>query len=93
MKTGMFEYASGVRMWKLDSKIHREDGPAIIQPDGHKEWWVNGLRHRIDGPAIEWINGDKWWFLDDIGMPFETWLDNNPDMTDEEKIMFKLQYG
>jgi hypothetical protein len=47
----------------LNNNIHREDGPAVEYPDGHKQWWINGKRHREDGPAIEWGNGDKSWCL------------------------------
>lgn len=25
-----------------EGKLHREDGPAIVLIDGHKEWWVDG---------------------------------------------------
>lgn len=31
---------------------HREDGPAIIRPDGTEQWMKDGVTHRIDGPAI-----------------------------------------
>ena len=26
-----------------DEELHREDGPAVIWPDGRKEWWINGI--------------------------------------------------
>ena len=41
-------------------KLHRIDGPAVINGD-RLEWWVDGNRHRIDGPA--YISGDyqSWW--------------------------------
>jgi len=45
---------------------HREDGPAIEDPNGSKEWWVHGKRHRLDGPAIERANGSKEWFVNDM---------------------------
>jgi hypothetical protein len=57
------------------------------------EWRLDGKFHRTDGPAIIWKNGDVAWFLHDIEMPFNEWLDQNPDMTNEEKVMMKLQYG
>ena len=28
--------------WVLNGKRHREDGPAVKYPDGHKEWYLNG---------------------------------------------------
>jgi hypothetical protein len=62
---------------------------------GDKFFRVNGRLHRTDGPAIEWISGKfgKQWFLDDISMTFDDWLDRHPYMTDEEKVMFKLEFG
>ena len=56
-------------MYALDpqmTKLHRIDGPAIIEP-GIEEWWLNGRRHRIGGPAViahgygrETVY-EKWW--------------------------------
>ena len=43
--------------------LHREDGPAVEDTDGHKEWYINGKRHREGGPALEWNNGDKEWYI------------------------------
>lgn len=45
--------------------LHREDGPAIIHPDGYKAWYRYGKRHREDGPAVEHPNGEKQWWLKD----------------------------
>jgi hypothetical protein len=53
----------GNKLWRLNGKCHREDGPAIEWHDGSKEWWVNGIRHRVDGPAIIYAVGYKKWFL------------------------------
>lgn len=37
----------------LNGKLHREDGPAVINSNGTKEWFVHGVRHRTDGPAVK----------------------------------------
>ena len=44
-------------------KVHREDGPAIMKPDGYQSWWQNNHLHRDDGPAIIRPDGDFefWW--------------------------------
>lgn len=47
----------------VTGKMHRKEGPAVIQRDGTKEWWFHGKRHREDGPAIEFANGNKEWFV------------------------------
>ena len=50
--------------WKLNGKLHREDGPAYEHPSGFKSWYFNDERHRIGGPAIECPDGSKSWWLD-----------------------------
>ena len=55
--------ADGTKMWWLNGKLHREDGPAIEYADGTKEWWLNGKLHRTDGPAVEYADGTKKWYL------------------------------
>ena len=45
-------------------KFHREDGPAVIYPNGTKWWCLNGKLHREDGSAIEYFDGiNEWWHL------------------------------
>ena len=50
IKTGSTE-----RIWYINGKRHREDGPAIEYADGTKKWYLNDQRHREDGPACEWV--------------------------------------
>jgi hypothetical protein len=53
----------GIIWWKLpDGIFHREDGPAIEYPDGHRAWYLNGKHHREDGPALIQSNGKMWWY-------------------------------
>ena len=54
--------SNGTITYKLNNKLHREDGPAIEYLNGDKEWWINGNLHREDGPAIEWYDGDEFWY-------------------------------
>ena len=56
-------YPEGYKIWYLNGKIHREDGPAIEWANGDKSWYLNGILHREDGPAIEAANGDKSWWI------------------------------
>jgi hypothetical protein len=46
-------------VWLLDSKLHREDGPAVITANGGQAWWLNDKLHRTDGPAVIWANGGQ----------------------------------
>lgn len=43
----------------LNSKLHREGGPAVIKADDSEEWWINGELHREDGPAIKNADGSE----------------------------------
>jgi hypothetical protein len=36
------EYATGGKVWYINSKRHREDGPAIEYANGNKAWYING---------------------------------------------------
>ena len=65
MKSFRTKDVNGIIIWKTeDEKLHKEDGPAIIYPDGDKWWYINGKIHREDGPAIEGVDGSKEWWVD-----------------------------
>jgi len=45
-----------------DDERHCEDGPAIIQSNGHKEWYIHGIHHREGNlPTIVTDQGDLTW--------------------------------
>ena len=56
----------GTIFYKLNGKLHREDGPAIEFSDGTKWWFLHDDRHRLDGPAIEHSDGYKEWWINYI---------------------------
>ena len=57
------ERTDGQKEWRVNGRLHRLGGPAIVYPDGRREWFANGRRHRLDGPAIERPNGSKEWWV------------------------------
>ena len=64
MKNGLFiDDISGIKIWFLNNKYHRIDGPAIECANGSKCWYQDGEHHRIDGPAIDYIDGYKEWWI------------------------------
>ena len=84
----------GTKVWFLNDKQHREDGPAVEYPSGTKSWWLNGELHRTDGPATENNIGYKSWFINgkrhrvdgpavEFGANKEWWL-NDKKYTEEE---------
>jgi hypothetical protein len=42
MKNGKHTDKYGSQRWYKNDKLHREDGPAVIRPDGTQHWWLNG---------------------------------------------------
>jgi len=55
----------GTKEYRLDGKLHREDGPAVECTNGNKYWYFNDKLHREDGPAVEYKNGIiNFWYLD-----------------------------
>jgi hypothetical protein len=85
-------YADGDKAWYQHGKFHRDDGPAVEYADGDKFWYQHDKRHRYDGPAVEHADGTNEWWLNDELLTFEEWLDK-VNMSDEDKVMMKLQYG
>ena len=58
---GVFEL--GVYLVRNSSgQLHRDDGPAIVYPDGPQAWYRNGQLHRDDGPAVVHSNGEQHWY-------------------------------
>jgi hypothetical protein len=53
----------GIITYFVDNKLHREDGPAIIYPNGTKFWYKEGNNHREVGPAKVWVDGNEEWWL------------------------------
>ena len=86
------EYASGDKIWKVNGKFHRTDGPAIEWANGEKEWYQNGNRHRTDGPACEYADGEKFWYIDGICYSFSEWCEKL-NLSREEKCELALIYG
>ena len=64
----------GTIYYYVDSKLHRDNGPAIEYSHGEKHWYKNGKRHREDGPAIESACGHKYWYLENKPLTKEALL-------------------
>jgi hypothetical protein len=67
----------GHKIWNVNGKRHRTDGPAVIRADGTQAWYINGTLHRTDGPAIIRENGDQEWFINDRNITREVndWME------------------
>jgi len=55
-------YSDGTEKWFKNSKLHRENGPAIVYPYGPEEYYHFGKLHRENGPAIIYPDGTEAYF-------------------------------
>ena len=53
------ENNSKTEIYLKNGECHREDGPAMIFPDGLTCWYYEGNLHREGGPAIEDLKYDE----------------------------------
>ncbi len=57
--------SDGTETWRLNNKLHRGDGPALVRPDGYEAWYQYGEFHREgDKPAMTLPDGEKRWYYD-----------------------------
>ena len=83
---------NGAKVWYVNGKRHRLDGPACEWKDGDREWFIDGKRHRLDGPAIQCDDGDSWY----VG---GVWCKNFKDfqkaakLSDKQMCVLRLKYG
>tara|TARA_B110000238_G_C15948575_1_gene362191 strand:+ start:115 stop:402 length:288 start_codon:yes stop_codon:yes gene_type:complete len=92
MQPTMIEFSNGDKIWFLNGKIHRTDGPAVVRTDGINIWYLNGDLHRTDGPSVDRPDAVTRFHLYGCAYTFDEWIGRS-SLTDEEKVMMKLQYG
>lgn len=51
--------------WYKNSKLHREEGPALILSNGQCQWFIDGIRQRKNGPSYISSLGDEHWLIGD----------------------------
>lgn len=59
-RTGHFTLSCGTQLYLSEGKKHREDGPAMINPDGSMLWCIddNVVAYSHDGKTkVEVMNG------------------------------------
>lgn len=89
------EHPDGSQEWLRLGKTHRIDGPAKDLVGNFRAWWIYGVRHRADGPAYESydMKTRHWIFHSCHYEDFNDWLEDNDEISDEDKTMLKLEYG
>jgi hypothetical protein len=99
MKNGYYKDEDGHQEWWVNDKLHREDGPAVINASGTQIWYLNDELHREDGPARIWSNGTQDWYLNgklhrENGPAIiwadgsQVWFINGKNITDEVNKWF-----
>lgn len=68
-------------------------GQVMTKTDGHTYRLLDGDLHCINGPAVEWADGVYGWYLNGRYYEFNHWLIVNTELSEEDKVMLKLQYG
>ena len=59
-----YKLDDGSERWEVDDKLHRDDGPALITPEGIRHWYQHGVPHRDRGPAVDTGNPEtSRWFI------------------------------
>lgn len=85
--------ASETKRYFIDSTPHREDGPAVIYPNGTEYWYVHGQLHRTTGPAITLNSGATFWYLNNQRITSRALFQEQANLTDEDMIALILKYG
>lgn len=67
--TYLHKFRTGACEYFKNGQLHRDDGPAVIYPNGDQYWWKEGKIHRDDGPATVWSDGTLEWWKE--GKPYE----------------------
>jgi hypothetical protein len=57
--TGIVEYSMNMKVWYLNGRYHRVDGPAIEWYDGGKAWYLNGVNYSQEEWFEKLIEEDK----------------------------------
>jgi hypothetical protein len=77
----------------LPSNRSPDDDHMVYEADGHTYRMLAGELHSIDGPTVEWRDGAYGWYLNGTYYELDDWLIANTEISEEDKVMMKLQYG
>jgi len=63
--------------WRLNGKLHRLDGPAVIYDSGTEVWYKHGKLHRIGGPSIIYGGDDaKLYHIEGRPMKYSCYINH-----------------
>lgn len=73
--TGKATFEGGLIGFYYEGKLHCDDGPALIYPNGDKCFYKQGLPHNAEGPAVIKASGENFYYLEGQKLSFEEWLE------------------
>lgn len=84
----------GEEVWRnFLGKLHREDGPAVIDANGTKAFYIDGRLHNDFGPALQNVEeGLFQFFLNGKWLSFEDFIKTRVGWTDAQKVEFYLKW-
>lgn len=85
--------SNGIETWKRNGQLHREDGPAMVEPNGALHWFYRHERHRTDGPAMIRADGREFWFVYGIHVNSFKKFQKLANVPKDQLVMLKLKYG
>lgn len=85
---GNYVDSDGDLIWVTDSSFHRADGPAILFGKGLE---VRGSLYPPDDNDNVYFQMSWWWHGE--ALHFADWLEANTELSAEEIVMLKLEYG
>jgi hypothetical protein len=56
-KVGYYVY-SDTQMWFEAGQVHRDDGPAVVSPDGVERWYIHGKEITVE--VRSFFTANKW---------------------------------
>lgn len=84
--------SAGTIIWYINGKLHREDGPAIVDDYGNERWFLNDKLHREDGPAVMDADGEKRWYINDERLTEEEFNNQTKPCIGKKVIVDGIEY-
>ena len=90
-------YTNGKIIYRNEhGKLHNENGPAVVWPDGGKDYYINGELHNENGPAVVesdgkmefWVNGN----LHNENGPAVVWPDGHEEHWMYDFLVSKAEF-
>lgn len=78
--------------WRLNGKLHRLDGPAVIYTKNNTQiWYKHGELHRIGGPSITYCGDDtRLYHIEGKRMKYSDYINHHVNIKYKLDAILKL---